>query len=423
LPFRLFLDVTSTYNSGLMTGIQRVVRSLAKELSGLAPDHEVEVILITFDPHNPRKVNRLSPAQLAQHFDPMNVAPSTNAFYKSSFFLFPKKLFYLTKRFIPQRVLGSYFFKSSVRKSVDFLFLALNFQRSLSKPQRVRFREGDVLLLVDAFWSTPNILPSTMEAKNCGAKIAVLIHDIIPITHPEFVDLSFAKKFSEMLPDLLLLADMLLYPSFYTREQLVSRFFPDDISIPNKRILWGVSKSRENSTLRNLSRMPNSIVMVGTVEPRKNHLLVLDWYLRLAPDKTKLTVIGKNSWIDSDLITALRRESQRDSGLTWIEDASDYDLDYEMSRHAIGLMASHVEGFGLPVLEYSAKGLRLVLSDIPVFRELASDSADYFDSKSIESLDQAIDRALIKKSVSSVPEVLWKDTALDILIFIKKELF
>jgi alpha-1,2-rhamnosyltransferase len=162
--------------------------------------------------------------------------------------------------------------------------------------------------------------------------------------------------------------------------------------------------------------------MVGTVEPRKNHALVLKWFLKFAPAQIRLTVIGKSGWMNNVVITALRRESSLRGNLRWIEDASDDDLFYEMSRHDVGLMASHVEGLGLPVLEYSNLGLKLVLSDIPVFKEIAGDSAYFFDRNSIESLDEAIAKALANKSVSSVPEALWEDTAREILVFLRKEL-
>jgi alpha-1,2-rhamnosyltransferase len=83
-------------------------------------------------------------------------------------------------------------------------------------------------------------------------------------------------------------------------------------------------------------------------------------------------------------------------------------------------MASHAEGLGLPILEYSRNGLKLVLSDIPIFREVAGDSAFYFDRGSVESLDKAINSAFASSQVSYLPEVTWRDTADEVMAFIHK---
>jgi alpha-1,2-rhamnosyltransferase len=160
--------------------------------------------------------------------------------------------------------------------------------------------------------------------------------------------------------------------------------------------------------------------MIGTVEPRKNHRIVLKWYLNAAPPETKLTVIGKLGWLSQDVEPVLRRESKKKGGITWIQDASDEDMAYEMLRHEIGIMASHAEGLGLPILEYSAHGLKLVLNDIPIFREVAGEAGFYFEENSIESLDNAIKNAFASKEVLSIPEVSWKDTALEVLAFLKE---
>jgi alpha-1,2-rhamnosyltransferase len=105
--------------------------------------------------------------------------------------------------------------------------------------------------------------------------------------------------------------------------------------------------------------------------------------------------------------------------LNWIEKASDEDLAREMQLNEIGIMASHAEGFGLPILEYSNNGLKLVLSDIPVFREVAGDVGHYFDVSSIGSLDDAINSAREENRVFSIPQTSWKDTAHQVLSFLE----
>lgn len=54
--------------------------------------------------------------------------------------------------------------------------------------------------------------------------------------------------------------------------------------------------------------------------------------------------------------------------------------------------ASREEGFGLPVIEAMAQGVPVAVSDIPIFREIAADAAEYFDPEDPESIAEAVTR-------------------------------
>jgi alpha-1,2-rhamnosyltransferase len=286
------------------------------------------------------------------------------------------------------------------------------------KTDRVDLKYGDVLFLADAFWAPPYLsLTTAGEAKKNGARVLLLINDVFPLSRPEYVETSTIKSFARMLPEALSLADFLVFPSLQTQNELNS-FYP--ITAPRRIIQYGSEKSKTLSLDESQERVPGSILMVGTIEPRKNHRVVLDWFLSLASPDTKLTVIGQSGWMNSSEVSTLVRESKRDLGLTWINSASDEDLAYEMHRHEIGIMASHAEGLGLPILEYSSHGLKLVLSDIPIFRDVAGDVAFFFDGGSVESLDEAIRKAREEKRVLSLPHVSWDNTASDIVAFLRE---
>ena len=417
---RLFLDVTDTRKFILGTGIQRVVRSLADAFSRLESEQDVEFFLISTDPDNPKKYNHVSHREFFSREEHPNIAvPVTEELvFQSSTFIFLKKALMLLKRVDIFNFLSSSFFKNATNMASNLIF-RLKIQRLGSgKTNRVDFKSGDVLFLADAFWAPPYLsLATAREAKKSGARILLLINDVFPISRPEYVEAATIESFTRMLPQALSLSDFLVFPSLQTQNELDS-FYP--IKVPKTLVKYGSEKNKTLWIDGSQERLSGSILMVGTIEPRKNHRIVLKWFLSMAPPGTKLTIVGQSGWMNSTEVSTLLRETKRNLGLTWINDASDEDLANELQRHEIGIMASHAEGLGLPILEYSSHGLKLVLNDIPVFREVAGDAGFYFDGGSVESLDDALRRARAEKRVLSIPYVSWDNTASDIVKFLEE---
>jgi glycosyltransferase involved in cell wall biosynthesis len=415
---RIFFDVSSTHASGAKTGIQRVVRSLAMEIAKVAREDAVEFSLVICNPNGSNRYVILD----SLLFNPIEKAetskPSLDNFYGSRSFRFLKRISVLLKRIDFLGVLRSRLVKNASKKIVEAL-QRLGVRRQIFS--YVDFNPGDVLLVFDAFWGVPNFLESAIRAKKLGAKLVLLVNDIFPITHPEFTERNNKELFNQKIFDSLDLADGLLYPSNVTKDAIIANILPGGITIPNQRVLYGASSDNETFWFyEQVERIPGSILMLGTIEPRKNHRLVLKWFLIKAPENTTLTIIGADGWENEEVKSILRRESMKKPGLSWLKEASDADVAFEMMRHEIGLFASHGEGLGLPVIEYSAAGLKLVLSDIPVFREVAGDSGFYFDHNSIESLDDAISRATAQEKVLSIPARSWDETAIEVLVFCRK---
>jgi glycosyltransferase involved in cell wall biosynthesis len=122
-------------------------------------------------------------------------------------------------------------------------------------------------------------------------------------------------------------------------------------------------------------------MMVGSIEPRKNHRFVLDAFDRFwqRGGEGSLLIIGRYGWKTDDVIERIAKHRQLGHQLHILRDASDSELDYAYRNASALVIASEIEGFGLPVVEAFQRGLPVLCSDIPVFREIADGRATFFD--------------------------------------------
>lgn len=122
-------------------------------------------------------------------------------------------------------------------------------------------------------------------------------------------------------------------------------------------------------------------VMCGTIEPRKNHLMLLNIWRELAlrPNPPKLLLVGKRGWLNANVLGLLRKSRALRSLVIEAGGLSTPGLRRLLAGARALLAPSFAEGFGLPVAEAMAAGVPVIASDIEVFREVGGDVLDYID--------------------------------------------
>jgi glycosyltransferase involved in cell wall biosynthesis len=134
-----------------------------------------------------------------------------------------------------------------------------------------------------------------------------------------------------------------------------------------------------------------SVLYVSTLRKYKGHAELLQAFdlLRASDIDIDLTFIGQLSEPEHDLADAIRSHLDFGGRLRWIESANDVLLTTIAGECTIGAFPSEEEGFGLFLEEGLALGLKMVVTDLPVFRERAQDNVTYF-SRSPEALAEAL---------------------------------
>jgi glycosyltransferase involved in cell wall biosynthesis len=120
---------------------------------------------------------------------------------------------------------------------------------------------------------------------------------------------------------------------------------------------------------------PPYFVAVGTLEPRKNHLMLLHVWREMAetlgPATPRLVLVGARGWDCENVLDLLERCDRLRTSVAWVDHLATPALRDLLEGATALLMPSFAEGFGLPVVEALAAGTPVLASDIPVFRGLA----------------------------------------------------
>jgi glycosyltransferase involved in cell wall biosynthesis len=249
---------------------------------------------------------------------------------------------------------------------------------------QVRPTAPDWLLCIDLDSQLAAGVPRLQEARARGVGLAVNVFDLIPHTHPHwFPPGAAASSFTPWLRSVVEIADVLLVNSRATAKELETyvRQAParrqDGFTVSWLPLGCDFEELSEAGTCE---RETAHFLMVGTVEPRKGHRTVLDAFERLWAEGAgvELTVLGRSGWMVEEVTRRMEVLSATQPRFTWLQNASDSELDRRYRTCTAAIVASEGEGFGLPVVEAAMRGCPVIVNDIPVLREVAGDGATFF---------------------------------------------
>jgi glycosyltransferase involved in cell wall biosynthesis len=126
-------------------------------------------------------------------------------------------------------------------------------------------------------------------------------------------------------------------------------------------------------------------VTVGTIEARKNHLLLLQVWGELIASMGNaaplLVIIGQRGWEAEEVFRHLDNLENLAHHVVEISSCGDEELSGWVASARALLMPSFVEGFGLPVIEALQLGTPVIASDLPVYREIVGNFPTYLDPR------------------------------------------
>jgi glycosyltransferase involved in cell wall biosynthesis len=283
----------------------------------------------------------------------------------------------------------------------------------------LRVRAGDIFLGLDL---APNHVPNNRallaSLRAHGVRLYFVVYDLLPVKQPAMFIAGAKPWFETWIGSVAALGDGLLCISRAVADEVTD--WLDEHPAPNMGALrvgyfhlgadLDATPSRtaltapEAGVLAQVAQRP-TLLMVGTLEPRKMHAQALAAFDRLWQDgvEVNLVIVGKQGWLVEALVERLRAHPQRGRRLFWLETSGDGALLQLYAQCSALLAASCGEGFGLPLIEAAQHGLPVIARDIAVFREVAGAHAFYFKADNGAELAEALQAWLALRERGQAP--------------------
>jgi glycosyltransferase involved in cell wall biosynthesis len=258
-------------------------------------------------------------------------------------------------------------------------------------------------------------------------KTVLIVYDLSFLDVPEFTQARNLKYLLRFSKSSIRKADIIITISEFTRKQL-NHHFPnlkaEIVVTPIPPISKHVEKTKLSNSLINKGVHENGYILhFGTVEPRKNLEALVSAYALFSPDlrsKYSLILAGGKGWKDESILAAIAEQQAKGLNIILTGYVSEEEKNALYSNAACFVLPSHYEGFGMPVLEAMQHGTPALLSDIPVFHEVAGDAAIYFDkdrpddiAERISSVlnDSGLKKLLVQKGEAQLKAFSWEENA------------
>jgi glycosyltransferase involved in cell wall biosynthesis len=218
-----------------------------------------------------------------------------------------------------------------------------------------------------------------------GVRPVYFLHDLIPLTHPEYCRHAESERHLRRMVAMLHNAVGVISNSRDTLNELeVFASLRSGLRTPPTLVAplgVGIAPLRAADIFPSPLPSRPYFVLLGTIEGRKNHLLILNIWAefarRLGPATPQLIIIGQRGWESEQAVDMLERSEAIRGHVIELPRCDDVMLDAYLRGARALLFPSFVEGYGLPLVEALACGTPVIASDLGVFRELAGDIPDY----------------------------------------------
>lgn len=301
----------------------------------------------------------------------------------------------------------------------------------------IEVRKGDRFVLLDSGWIfADEYRPILDRVSAADGLIVACLYDLIPIRYPGAYGGQRPRSFVEWIDNVVLGADAVVAISRSVADDLLAYAEETGAVLkPGFSVGWwrlgadsvaGAPLTPTRHVQKIAAAGSPFFISVGTLEPRKCHSFAIDAFEQLwqRDVAANYVIVGRKGWHVDALIRRIEEHPAYRKRLFWVSDAGDADLHF-LYANARGVIApSFVEGFGLPIAEAMDRGVPVIASDIPVFREVGGDAIDYFRVLDRDDLAAKIRaRLAIERRPPAVQMASWAESAAELIRIVRDDAY
>jgi len=296
-----------------------------------------------------------------------------------------------------------------------------------------RIMAGETLVLLGSTWAHPTVEHLARRARSVKGVCVALIHDVLPVTHPQFFTDGHVRRFKRFLAGSPEYVDRFLCTSEYSKRHLAAILArsghtapPIDV-VPLAHEFLGYPRNDRsaNATSRTRTAIANKpfLLCVGTIEVRKNGANLLRAWINvldaLGSDAPLLVFAGRRGWKLAEFDAVFQSDARLKTAVVFLDGASDAELAFLYQNCLFTVFPSLAEGWGLPVGESLWFGRWCIASRASSIPEVCGDLVDYVDPTNVDELAAILEKAIRdpdyrrqkEAAIAAAPLRSWGETA------------
>ncbi len=276
---------------------------------------------------------------------------------------------------------------------------------------------------IDIFHATDHLVPKLKKTP-----VIATLHDGLILTHPQWYASRFRHLKNSIRVKSLRWADHVITISQSMLKETVEFWGikEEKISVVHNGITdwWfeSVPDVQQKSVITKLGIPENFLLVVGTLQPKKNIPNIVQAYLKLPADikqQYPLVIVGKAGWNTEESLAAIHTLLEQKAGY-WLHYLPDEDVRGLFQATRLYLHPSLHEGFGLTILQAFASRVPVITSNITAMPEVAADAACLVDPYSCDEMttamqtlltDETLCREYVQKGYERAKQFSWKKCA------------
>ncbi|WP_026505234.1 glycosyltransferase [Butyrivibrio sp. NC3005] len=324
-------------------------------------------------------------------------------------------------------------------------------RRNKTKVIELPFKDGDIFLSVGIGFGNLNYdVYDALKKQNrkSNFKYIQLLYDFTPVLFPQFHHKSTRDSYGELLRNTYSTADFMLYGGKNAEKdghkyevdnnlrhiKSAPVYFGGDKVGEDPNEKWEVDQEEaEKTILKELRIRGKFVLVVGTIEPRKNHESLYLAYLHLLKSHEELPQMvfaGFHGWNMDEFVERVQRDERVRNKIVIIT-PSDKELDVLYRNCMFTVLASLYEGWSLTLPESLSRGKFCLCCDTPPLKEIAGDLADYVEGFDIKTWAEKIYFYYSNKEALSVKEkaikdkwhvITWKECAMQVAAILEEQM-